>query len=135
MDDNNNEYNKGLEEGWSLARKVLSYNQYPIVKLFGRGDCAGIIQQISVYNAKKILDEYERNATIKLYDEVIAEAEADEPDALRFIVTRMHLDEGYCECICPDGACYDRVELKKVIRTGRTYPELGKMLKAIRGDE
>ncbi len=76
-----------------------------------------IIDKVEAYKEKKEQEEEE----IRVGDVLKAIAEIDEDDALEYIVTYIDADHKHYDCICPDGAVYQDVDIQAMAKTGKRY--------------
>lgn len=139
------EYNRGLNEAWEAAKKIIHSNGLSLQKLmqiFGTASTDKVLRENTASEAIAKIKEYEEQKQdaeqaqdiIKVWDEVYSEM-----NDLRFIVTRIitskHMDNTVkrYEGICTDGACYDNLP-EDIVKTGRTFPQIAEVLEKMRGE-
>lgn len=100
-----------------------------VFSIFGTGDIyviidefniKEIIDKIEAYKEKKEQEEQEEEE-IRVGDVLKAIAEIDEDDALEYIVTYIDVDHKHYDCVCPDGAVYQDVDIQSMAKTGKRY--------------
>ena len=97
-----------------------------VISVFGTVGVSAILQEFS---AKEIIDKVEaykekkeqEEEEIRVGDVLKAIAEIDEDDALEYIVTYIDADHKHYDCICPDGAVYQDVDIQAMAKTGKRY--------------
>ena len=102
----------------------MPYND--VVSIFGTLGVSAILQEFS---AKEIIDKVEaykdkkeqEEEEIRVGDVLKAIAEIDEDDALEYVVTYIDADHKHYDCICPDGAVYQDVNIQTMAKTGKRY--------------
>lgn len=85
---------------------------------YKRGYSEGYSDGIADY---KRYSRKEEKEGIRVGDVLKAIAEIDEDDALEYIVTYIDHDHKHYDCICPDGAVYQDVDIQNMAKTGKRY--------------
>lgn len=105
------------DDGGMRSRDVFS--------VFGTCNVFTFLQE---YSAKEIIDKVEaykekkeQEEEIRVGDVLKAIAEIDEDDALEYVVTYIDADHKHYDCICPDGAVYQDVDIQTMAKTGKRY--------------
>ncbi len=106
------------ENGGMPSKDVFSVfgtcNVYTFLKEYSAKE---IIDKVEAYKEKKEQEEEE----IQVGDVLKAIAEIDEDDALEYIVTYIDVDHKHYDCVCPDGAVYQDVDIQAMAKTGKRY--------------
>ena len=125
-------YEQGLNDAWECARKLINNLNYDeLVTIFGDGNEHYVLRAFSAPQAIAKIKEYEeKNAEIKVGDEVEVRAESSIP---KMVVTQIDnhyvstVDaNGDTRCICKDTA--------KPVKTGRHFAQIEEVLKQMKGD-
>lgn len=131
-DNMESEYNRGLNEAWEAASKIILNNGLSLKELkqiFGTASFDKVMKENTASEAISKIKEYEeqkQDTEIKVGDEVYSEE-----DDLRFVVTRIY--EGIYEGVCTDGAAYCPLP-NDIKKTGRHTETILKVLAEMRGE-
>ena len=90
--------------------------------------------QIILSCLKKDCYKYSPVSRIQIGDVLKYTNELDDPDALEFIVTYIDADGKSFDCICPDGACYQNIDIQNMSKTGR-WVDVTKLCNMLGGEE
>ena len=90
--------------------------------------------QIILSCLKKDCYKYSPVSQIQLGDVLKYTNELDDPDALEFIITYIDADGKNFDCICPDGACYQNIDIQNMSKTGRCV-DVKKLCNMLGGEE
>lgn len=136
-------YQQGLEDAWEVARKIV---KIPITKrefvfdLSPETDLSffNLLKVLSIQEVISKIKEYEeqqKKDTIQVGDEVYSE-DLDWTFIVTKIITSKYMDNTVkrYEGICTDGACYDNLP-KDIVKTGRHFDQIVKVLAEMRGEE
>lgn len=135
--DDTKTYEQGLADAWECARKIiLSYKGYSALKpldfkgVFGTSDISEILENLTVAEAIAKIKEYEeKQQEIKIGDEVYFLSECK-----GVLICK---DNNSFTILWDDGnvIMYDKQSNRhlKLKKTGRYFPQVEEMLKAIRG--
>ena len=125
-DNMENEYNRGLNDAWEAARKIILDGCLPLqelMQIFNTAYSERILKENTASEVIAKIKEYEeqqKQDTIQVGDEVYSEE-----DDLRFVVTRIY--EGRYEGVCTDGAAYCPLP-NDIKKTGRHTETILKVL-------
>jgi len=135
---NTGKYEKGLNDAWDAARKIIRMPEGDLLNLFDvYSSVCTSVQAILKYDASEAIDkirqyEQEQDAEIKVGDEVVG-VFSDGKETRPFVFMRgtqeyyfgMYSDTGeFCRTV--------RLNLRK---TGRHFPEIAAVLEKMRGDQ
>lgn len=111
-------YEKGANDAWELAKKVLAdtnddgLSGYELIKIFGEGNVYDVFSKYSAVDALKKYREYE----INVGDEV-----RQSENSMWVIVTKVYRDEGKFDALGYDGTVYSGLLLNLWKKTGQRY--------------
>jgi len=123
-----NEYQRGLNEAWEAARKIVCDEELDwntLLHLFNRGNFEGIFGGFSPSEAIAKLKSYKEKQKAEDKIKVGDEVEWDNDfTGDRFIVTRIYQPYGkkeQCDGIDDDGDVYRAVLIESLVKTGRHF--------------
>lgn len=106
------------EDGGMLSGDlVLVFGTADVYTILPEFSAKEIIDKVEAYKEKKEKEEEE----IRVGDVLKAIAEIDEDDALEYVVTYIDVDHKHYDCVCPDGAVYQDVDIQAMAKTGKRY--------------
>ena len=119
-------YQRGLNDAWEAARKVVALSTVDRRKVFGSEYMYSILENHTASEAIEKIRQYKQEQEeIKVGDEVTAEEETS-----KFVVTWMN-----DRCICgvdEEGKCYSYEPREISGRTGRCFPEIAEVLQKMK---
>ena len=122
-------YQRGLNDAWEAARKVVALSTVDRRKVFGSEYMYSILENHTASEAIEKIRQYKQEQEeIKVGDEVTAEEETS-----KFVVTWMN-----DRCICgvdEEGKCYSYEPREISGRTGRCFPEIAEVMQKMRETE
>lgn len=127
-------YEEGLNDAWELARKITMYTnddlfgiKYRELKdIFGEEYLSYIFKNNTPSEALAQIKAYEENEDIKVGDEVFF-------NCVNAIVTQIHRLEKRATIMFSDGSA-GRYNLCDFEKTGRSYPQITKLLMEVRNN-
>lgn len=96
---------------------VFAFGTLGVSTILQKFSAKEIIDKVEAYKEKKEQEEEE----IRVGDVLKAIDEIDEDDALEYVVTYIDADHKHFDCICPDGAVYQDVDIQAMAKTGKRY--------------
>lgn len=136
-DERDRAYQKGLEEAWETAKKIITIYKRP--ELLNMGfKCDG-----NDYNFSIIVEDYtasEAIAKIKEYEEqqkqfVVGDEVYSDAFDDKGIITHITADKVSCVCIICNGSTMMKVGTNGLHKTGRTFPQIAEVLREMRGEK
>lgn len=126
-------YKEGLEKAWEVARRIIlsekdgGLSMDKCQELFGPSSLYGIFKHdMSVYDVIEALDKYDAQNEIHVGDEVKIIG-----TDVSGVVTQVTLDN-FVRGVCVGGSLF-ATKSEKLEKTGNHFPEVGKLLEALRG--
>ena len=130
-------YKEGLEKAWEAVKRIvlnpkdggLPVNEF--FELFGsrRSGWYNILRDMTIYDVIEKLDEYDERNEINVGDEIEVQNAG-----LAGVVTRISSELDFVFGIGADGSVFS-ANKERVKKTGNHFPEVGKLLEALRGEE
>lgn len=132
-EDMESEYNRGLNEAWEAARKIIlndSLSWRKLIQIFGTASLERIMKRNTASEAISKIKEYEeQQKQFAVGDEVYSDAFDD-----KGIITHITTDKVSCVCIICNGSTMMKVGTNGLHKTGRTFPKIAEVLAEMRGE-
>jgi hypothetical protein len=124
---------KGRNEAWEAAMKICSDEGLTLDEvntIFRHRHVGTIFLEYSASEAIEKLKEYEEKKEISIGDEVITSG------GTKFIVLHLYGDRKAFDGLYVNGAGADtKLDISRVIKTGRTFPQIAEVLKKLKEGE
>ena len=139
MKDENKTYEQGLSDAWEAARKIITFTKdgglsvEALEKIFGTQICEEIVRDFDVFEAIAKIKAYEEKQQ-KIEQEIKVGDEACRKDRkdCKFVVTAMTKDKLCFDCISKQGVFYQICDPNLIEKTGRYFPQVEELLKAMK---
>ena len=133
------EYERGLNDAWETARRIVSvgatdkkmneifgddYYYMSSSAFFNKYSVNEVMSKIKEYEEKKE-EQAKEEEKFKIGDEVIS-------DARRFVVLGIDAGEWYNLWCLDDGLTHDNICSKYLTKTGRSFPQLAELFKQMK---
>lgn len=129
-------YKEGLEKAWEAVKRIVLSKKDGGISVdecqdaFNAGSLYEIVKHgMTIYDVVEALDKHDEQNEIHVGDEVVF------GDGQKAVVTKVYREvKRGVIVVCSDG-CTKCSTIDSIKKTGDHFPEVGKMLEALRGEE
>lgn len=124
-------YQRGLDDAWMYARKIaLNVENGGMRDVFNVDTCYSIFIKYSAQEVIEKIDEYEKQKDAIKVGDVVLETYDD-----TMAVIMGESDEDHEWCVYTENGCVEKWHESVFRKTGRRFPQIEEVLKAMRGEE